>query len=313
MKLNGLFLLAASWLGLLSLSDPARATIGDILHAQGFHDGPIFRKSGDNADYIKVCINGHDLTLLVDTAAQTMIWRSVAQDAGIRAGKIAGKAGGVDGVADTRAAVAQITSFTIGGVELAPAPVLIVSSKGAEKRFHCDGLLGLALMKRNHVFFEYDPALFYFRPDGPDRVTGLDAFMLRSGFARVNLLGSGPRYHVPLTLNNTVADTILDSGSIATLVRWEFAVKAHLQPVAGKIFVSGLKGSRLGITLLQPQRDAIGSLALPALPVGTDGPRPLEPMRPGEVDGLLGFDFVGRLFPLLDTVDNWLYVWPERT
>jgi predicted aspartyl protease len=310
-KTTRLFLLGAALFGFVSLDNPARASIGDILHAQGFHDGPIFRQRDDNADYIKVRINGHTLTLLVDTGAETMIWRDTARDAGIAEGKIFGKALGVDGVADTRAAVAQVTSFTIGGVELAPAPVLIVASPSGN-HLPCDGLLGLTLMKRNQVFFGYDPALFFFRPDGPARVTGLDAFMLRAGYARVNLIDLGRRYSVPLTLNHSVADMILDSGAFATMVRWEFATKAQLAPTSQKLTVSGLKGKGFRATVVNPQRIAIGPLALPAIPIGTDGPRALEPEQPGDFDGLLGFDLVGRLYPLLDTVDNWLYVWPVR-
>jgi hypothetical protein len=311
MNATRLFLLAAALFGL-----PARATVADILHAQGFHDGPIFRERDDNADYIKVEINGHVLTLLIDTgAAETVLDSQAAKRAHVALGRDLGPVLGFNGYTDDHAHQALLSSFKIGGVELAPSPVRVATSQlGGDEDVDCDGLLGLLTLKANHAVFGYDPARFYFRP-GPSReITGLDSFMLQHCFSRINLEVRHQQYFLPLTLNGATGEVVLDSGSFATLIAHDFAQRAHLQRQPFGILGSGINNRLFVAELIKPKSIAIGPLALPTISLAELGPElDATHEKEPEIEGFAGFDLIGRLYPLLDTVDDWLYVWPEHT
>jgi predicted aspartyl protease len=297
-------------------AEPAGASVADILHSQGYFDGPVSRVFGKNADMIRVQINGHPFKLLIDTgAAVTMLWRDAARQAHIAEGRDLGRAGGLNGATNGNVNLAAVSSFRIAGVNLASAPVVLVDGPSAdEDDSGCNGILGLVTMKVNHVFFGYDPAVFYFRPDSAGNLAGLNPFLVGQGFVPLSLTLEAVKYHFKLTLNNTTGDVVLDSGAFRTLIREDFARRAGLRESLHRITGAGLNGMRFVSPIFKPQRIAIGPLILPTLPLAAGSDRVFDTGRGGAPvgDGCVGFDLIGRLYPLLDTVDDWLYLRPVR-
>jgi hypothetical protein len=319
MKNRPLFYQAALVLFLFSLCRiSSQATVADLLHAQGYSEGKVFRKGGADADFIKVEINGHPFTLLIETGGgTTVISRKAAQKAGLLTARDLGSVSGVNGEADAHASLAQVTSFSIGGVALAPSPVVISNMKTEMDRdgIDFDGCLGLETMKANHAVFGYHPAVFYFQPHGNGAPGGVDAFLLRHGFSRVSLTPRKGEYLLVVSFDGTKAIMILESGSPHTYISEDLANRANLMvDNLERMIGEGADGHDGVVQIFMPKQIAIGPLALPPLPVTAANFAMFvkTPKYTPLADGELGFDVVGQLYSLLDTSHDWLYLMPER-
>jgi hypothetical protein len=323
---KGRAVLAAILLGLTTGS--SFATLSDLLLGQGFSEGKVFRTSGADADFIKVEINQHLFTFLIDTGATySVISRTAAQKAGLplapnvvngrlhpNSGILSGSNGDLENAAD----YIEVRSFRIGGVELAhfPRTLLVADIPGKLEEDHVDfdGVLGLATMQINHVFFGLDPAVFFFLPYGP-AVSGVDGFLRGKGFARVTLVSRADKYLVPVTFDGVTAWMILDSGTEHTVISQELANRAHLQADEGtKLLGEGLDAHETVGHIVRPRQIGIGPLRLPVIPITASNLAIFTrgPGNPPLAEGLLGFDLIARTFPLLDTTHDWLYLLPSR-
>jgi predicted aspartyl protease len=291
----------------------AAATIADILLAQGFHRGTVLREEGGNGDFIEVVINGHPFTLLIDTGSDvTTLRESAAKKAHIPFSGSAGAFVGMNGVGRGHTSIAQVSSCTIDGYPFAPGQVLVapLGDSGRFGNIRFDGVIGLLSMKLNHVLFAYVPGEFFFQSK-ESAAGSLNSFLLEHGFARIQLACEERKYFIPVSFNGSTARMILDSGAYATLLSIPFGERAKLQ--SARLFrnVTGSDGRSFVTVPVMPGRIEIGPLLLPRIPVTAGNAAFLRArLKNGEVfaDGSLGFDLVGRLFPLLDTGHDWLYI-----
>jgi predicted aspartyl protease len=319
---EGRALVAAILLGLAP--EPGLANLSDLLLGQGYAEGKVFHASGADADFIKVEINQHVFTFLIDTGATySVISRSAAQKAGLPLAPNVGSGGlrpqsgilsGANGDLENFADYIEVRSFRIGGVELAhfPRTLLVADIPGKMEEDHVayDGVLGLSTMQINHVLFGFDPAIFFFLPYGP-AVSGVDGFLRSHGFARVTLVTRDDKYMLPVTVDGTTAWMILDSGTEHTVISGELAQRAHLPlDKITKLHGESIDGHDAVSHIVQPRQMGIGPLQLPVIPLTTSNLEIFAGHSP-LAEGLLGFDLIARTFPLLDTTHNWLYLVPK--
>ncbi|SDT88039.1 Aspartyl protease [Verrucomicrobium sp. GAS474] len=316
---TGLRLFSLLCLGML-LSSPAEASLRDLLSGEGFTEAEVVRAAHTNAAFIKVEINGHPLTLCIDTGSpMTILTREAALRANVPTNRLFGPISGINGLADPKAAIASLRSFKIAGSELASEPILISDApfplKMSPVKF--DGLLGWKTMKKNRVIFGYAPALFFFRPDGKS-ARRLDAACRAEQFLSVKLRPYREGYYLPLTLDGQAARMLLDSGAAFTLVSDDFA-RLHLD--AGKTVGTGRSLGIDGNPVLQqrvtPKTMELGSRAFAPITI-TSGAAKLFENKPDadgrrgkQIDGLLGYDLVGRFYSLLDMGNDRLYLHPR--
>jgi hypothetical protein len=311
------FLLACALAGaIFSLVPvPGEAAIADLLRGEGFYSGPVFRRDGATEDFIKVEINGHTFTLLIDTGCYpTAISRERAEKAGLIAGRDLGPGGGFAGMADAHVNLAVVSSFRINGIELTASPVIMTTMRphlnaGGVK---FDGYLGLETLKRNHAVLGFDPALLFFQPQGPGASAGFDALLRSEGYARLPLATRESKYLFPMTFDGMPGNFVLDSGAIYTLIGASFADRAHLPAAGGHSYGIGVGGRVFTNLLVRPGAIAAGPVPVPAISVAaspaadvyiSDDPSPLA-------DGFVGFDLLGPLSPLLDAGHDCLYLRP---
>lgn len=282
------------------------------LVAEGFTSVKVLRRFGDSRVSVAVKINGHDLKLLIDTGAPySLISRQAADRCEIVVEKNIGATRGTNGVADPNAGFAKIDSFTIGGVELNAVPVMI-------SNFHYpylfgndfDGLLGLETMKANNVVFGYNPNLFLFNPQRPATYK-LSTWMEAQGYSEIAPQYDRGHYLLPIVINGATANTILDSGAQSTVVSLDFAERERMAMTQGRLFSSGMDGKSTIGRMIQPKRLSIAMRIIPSQPIAAVRmeifQQKLATSR-GAIDGLLAFDLMASMAPVLDMGNDRLYL-----
>lgn len=288
-------------------------SIAEALTAEGFTSVPVERYLDECRLCVPVKINGHELKLLIDTGAPfTLISRQAADRCDLEMEKETTPTRGVNGIADENAGLAKINSFTIAGVELNPAPVVV-------SKFHFqylfgngfDGLLGLATMKINNVLVGYAPHLFCF---SPFKIASyrFGQRLRAGGYNAIDLSLNVNRYFVPLTINGKTVNSVIDTGTQYTVVSLDFAQRQRLTVIPSRLFSSGMDGNYIDGKVVRPAQISIASHPVPPVAIAAS---PLAVFLehksiPGaEANALLGLDLMSRFSPVIDTGNNRLYLY----
>lgn len=306
------WIIASLFLCAATVGNAAADTLQDFLVAEGFTSVKVLRRMGDNRVSVAVKINGHELKLLVDTGAPlTLISRQAADRCDLVVEKQVGASHGTNGIADEHAGFAKIDSFSISGVELNPAPVMI-------SNFHFpylfgndfDGLLGLATMKVNNVIYGFAPNLFLLNPARPATYK-LSNLLAAQGYGEIQPQLDRGHYLLPMVINGASAMMIFDSGAQNTVVSLDFAERERMATSAGRLFSSGMDGKQSIGKVITPTRLSIASRIIPTMPIAAVKMEIFQQKTTtsrGAVDGLLAFDLIGRMSPLLDIGNDRLYL-----
>lgn len=291
------------------------ATLQETLQGEGFTKVDVIRKSGANRIFVTARINGHDFTLLVDTGATTTaLSREAAVRNGIAEGKTVGSFHGINGVDDEKSTLAVIQSFSLAGVSLNPSPVVITNFQGLKENedIKYDGLLGLTTMRRNHVVFSYLPALFFFNPrQAASRQMASILHSVKFAELAPPLFHGG--YLLPLFINGHKADVILDSGAPYTLIDTNFAYAHSLKerPLNDSPYAIGIEGKDARIRVFKVKTLSISTFTIPAQEIAATRSDLFINRKNTEFEsvvGLLGFDTVGKMYGLLDTGNDRLFL-----
>ncbi|PAW79266.1 MAG: hypothetical protein B9S32_04760 [Verrucomicrobia bacterium Tous-C9LFEB] len=282
------------------------------LKTEGFTTTKVYKRFNDGRVSVAVKINGHELKLLVDTGAPyTLLSRQAAERCEIPIERDIGSARGTNGVADEKAGLAKIDSFTIGGVELTESPVTIST-------FHYpylfgndfDGLLGLMTMKLNNVVLGYAPHFFAFNPTRPATYT-LSNRLTGQGYVETALRIDHGHYLLPMVINGISANAILDTGAQNTVVNLDFATQARIAMGPERLYSSGMDGKGTTGRVLVPSRLSLASRIIPAMPIAAVRMEIFQQKTAtslGPLDGLVAFDLIERLAPVLDVGNDRLYL-----
>lgn len=308
------------WLGivgalggvLLSATLGAAEDIPELLKSEGFTTTKVYKRFNDGRISVVVKINGRELKLLIDTGAPyTLLSRQAAERCEIPVERDLGATHGTNGVADEKAGLAKVNSFTIGGVELTESPVTIST-------FHYpylfgndfDGLIGLMTLKVNNVVLGYNPHFFAFNPKRPATFT-LSNQLASQGYLETMLRIDRGHYLLPLTINGVAANSILDTGAQNTVVNLDFATRARIAMGPERLYGSGMDGKSTTGRVLMPTRLSLASRIIPAMPVAAvrmEIFQKKEITSLGALDGLVAFDLIAKLSPVLDVGNDRLYL-----
>jgi predicted aspartyl protease len=306
-----LLLASGSFLFLNSVLPASAASSGDageqlwnFLHGHGY--GVLkMDEVRDNSEYFTAEVNGHLITLCLDTgASQTCFTHQCAENLGLDVHDTGKHSTGVGGTEKGTDGEAKLASFKIGGYEINRTNIVVVTPKGTPLK-GSDGLFGYDFMKANAMIIPVGAHFVFYKP-GPGAVMDIAPYMISLGFKPMpithepdGLIISGHVNEVPMT-------AIIDCGASFSLFSFDF-LKGPANVSAKYVGTEalGVDGRRQPTYLFMPKQIDFGSLKL----------RPEELMAQSSPmfkttghQALFGYDLLAENLAIIDLGNNILWV-----
>lgn len=241
----------------------ACAVIATSAHAAGRSAAPAqLTRGAQNHLLLRAQVNGHALTLLVDTGADlSFLPTDRAQALEIRSSGEQGFSGGrwfpLATVQNFQAGGAQLghTTFALyNPSETGPIPGRV--GKAA------DGVIGLDLLRRFRAVIDCHARQMFFRTDRSASL-GLPATTRTSGFVQIPMQENRSRnLTVPCTLRGKAGRLVVDTGAFVTVLDDQAVRAVNLTTLPSPLTARGLDGRIRKIELADVDDLKIGSLRI---------------------------------------------------
>jgi hypothetical protein len=309
-------------LGLFVKAAEGRSPINlDVLKRDGYGVVPLFQVR-ENVLTVNAVVNGHKVKLELDTGFGGGIGLdNRLSGINIATQGAAQKGYGVTGKAiETRRGVAQ--TVAMGNVQLTDVPVEVGAFKvwdeersetfSSAMAFDNDianqhspaGFIGRDFLRTNSAIVDLANHLLYLRPPGTGKRAALSGALTKVGMGEAPILGGN---RVEVELNGVPASMIVDTGAVASLLDSRFAAKVKARGYGSTNMefhdIAGVK-SRVDLTGM----DHLTIAGIPARSsTATVQAFSFYSDSGGKIVGLLGIDFLGQNWSIIDFGSQKLY------
>ena len=238
-------LLVASVAPFRAQSQQTGGTLAGFLAQQGLACAKLERRFGNHL-FIPVSINNRRAALLIDTGSpHTVIDVNSANSFGLTVEKTDSNVGGLFGRSWERYGTSKVKNIALGNCTVTNVPVAIADisdmNRGrngpatgshiadSQNLSHVNGVLGASEMVKFGMIIDCTRQMLYVSPNGPSSAVsqGIAGFLASRGFTRIPMrLNSNHHFDVEGALNGHVTRFIVDTGSGATLVDKQVAVRS---------------------------------------------------------------------------------------
>ncbi|HEY5037410.1 MAG TPA: retropepsin-like aspartic protease [Chthoniobacterales bacterium] len=326
----------AACLGAIAFAHPgmaARQILSlAVLQRDGYGVVPIL-KARVNELFIKTEIDGHRALIDLDTGdgiPGLILDKNMARICGINGVPVKGTVYAISGkISDLRKGVAktvamgnlQIQNFTIytGGFVAPQNSTELGSSRdatvlGGEDRFNVqtDGFVGAEFLRHAGAILDLENLLLYLRPSGGRHKVDLTAALAAHGLASANLVSTNDATCMAdVEVNGTPAKMLVDTGAYYTEIDSRFADQIHLHQHRSEFYRVDGAGVRTLVNKAFPDTLKVGGVnAYP--PEATIDVDNMYTQSHGKIVGLLGLDFLGQSWAIMDFGNSKLYFAPKH-
>lgn len=307
----------------------ARAPVNlDIIKRDGYGSVEL-KESGINEFVVQGRINGRAVRLILDTGAASRNIVLTNSFAGLL--KVAPHPVKDFGVSVTGKHIEHLTegtvdSLVLGSVQITNTTVNFApfehlgrrnlqgefrapdSLNDAEaRRTDADGLLGLGFLQRCAAIIDPSNNRLYLKPPGVGRVPQLSAALIAAGFSEANLQLSGLGLLVDVSLNGVPSKMVIDTGANLSVVDSRLAAQAKLKTYGSAgVRMTDSAGVETGVSWADPASFKIGGVDALRTRLIVRSTSIYQPTG-GKVGGLLGLDFIGQSWGIVDFAQHKLY------
>jgi predicted aspartyl protease len=289
----------------------AKAPINlDVLARDGYGVVRINRPE-PNELVIGAKINGRDATLVLDTGwGHDGISLDSSLAASLNVPLQAIKDGSIS-VSGTKTAFKQGMAglVALGNVQLKGVP-LFVGTFGAFRSEHAlkaNGFVGAKFLHTNSAIIDLENLRLYLRPPGTGRRVQLGPALKAVGLAEVPITWDGRgHFLVDTEINGVTGKMVIDTGAFLTLVDTRFAAQMKDNGYDAGLIGIDVAGVANRLKRTRARSFKINGVALPP-PDITLTPGSFYTYTGGKVIGLLGMDFLGQNWGIIDFGQQKLY------
>ena len=300
----------------------ARSPISlDILRRDGYGVVQVYQ-ARENVLTVPAVVNGQKVRLEVDTGFGGGIGLdSRFSGVDVAAGGEVRKGAGVTGkIVETRRGT--VKTLVMGNVQLTDVPVEVGAFKGFDEEqthkftsssdFDADmgnpgsaaGFIGRDFLRTNSAIVDLPNHLLYLKPPGKGKKAQLSGALTKVGMGEAPIVDGN---RIAVEINGVPATMIVDTGAVASLLDPRFAAKAKARGYGSSNMEFGdISGVRSKVDLTGLSNFKIGGISVRSSGA-TLMPFSYYPASGGKIVGLLGIDFLGQNWSIIDFGQQKLY------
>jgi Aspartyl protease len=286
------------------------------------------RHSGPNELVVEGTLNGHAVRLILDTGAATdniVLTNSFAtflrappqpvKEYGVsisgkhiehlRRGKVDSLVLGTVQVANTTVdfgSFEHLARRNLEGVFLLPS-----LNEKRTNRTDADGFLGLGFLQRCAAIIDPGDNRLYLKPPGVGRVPQLGPALKSVGFSEASFQLSTAGFLVDVSLNDVSTKMVIDTGADISVVDSRFASQAKRKSYgATGIRMRDSAGAESTISWIDPTSFKVGGVEALRTKLAAQATSLYQPSG-GKIGGLLGMDFIGQSWGIIDLAQRKFY------
>jgi hypothetical protein len=318
--------LAYLCLGLSSVQ--ARGPINlDIIKRDGYGSVQL-RHSGPNELVVEGTLNGHGVRLILDTGAATdniVLTNSFATFLRVPPQPVKDFGVGISGKHIEHLRRGKVDSLVLGTVQIANTTVDFGSFKHLarrnlegvflipslnEKRTNrtdADGFLGLGFLQGCAAIIDPGNNRLYLKPPGVGRVPQLSPTLKSVGFSEAAFQLSSAGFLVDVSLNDISTKMVIDTGADVSIVDSRFASQAKIKSYgATGVRMRDSAGVESTISWIDPASFKVGGVEALRTKLAAQATSLYQPSG-GKIGGLLGMDFIGQSWGIIDLAQRKFY------
>lgn len=299
----------------------------DIIKRDGYGSVEL-RHSGMNEFVVQGTINGRAVRLILDTGAasqNTILTNSFAAFLRTPPHPIKDSGVSMTGRRIEHLRQGTVDSLMLGPVQISnttvdfgsfehlarrnPQGMFLVPSLGEAQanRTDADGFLGLGFLQRCGAIIDLANKRLYLKPPGVGRVPQLSAALKAVGFAEANLQLTSLGLLVEVSVNDMPTKMVIDTGAGFSVIDTRFGEQAKLKSYrATGVRLTDSAGADTSVSWVDPTSFKVGgidALRTRVIVLPTSFYQPTG----GKVGGLLGADFLGQSWGIIDFAQHKLY------
>jgi predicted aspartyl protease len=304
----------------------------DVIKRDGYGSVEL-RESGTNELVVQGTVNGRAVRLILDTGAasqNTILTNAFAVYMRTQPHPIKDSGLSMTGKHIEHLRQGTVDSLVLGPVQISNTTVDFGSFEhlarhprqgmflgedftGSQRnRTDADGFLGLGFLQRCSAIIDLSNKRLYLKPPGVGRALQLSPALKAVGFAEANLQVVSLGLLVDAMVNDTATKMVIDTGATLSVIDSRFAEQAKLGSYrATNIRMTDAAGAETGVAWGDPTSLKVG---------GTDALRTRLIVEPtgfysttgGKVGGLLGMDFMGQSWGIIDFDQHKFYFAPKK-
>lgn len=175
-----------------------------------------------------------------------------------------------------------------------------------------DGLIGEEFLRKARAIVDLGNQRLYLRSSAGARGVNLGAALHGVGLAEAPFLPyPGAPCLLDVEINGVAAKMILDTGAFLTVVDSRFAAQVHLEGFRSRIKMLDIAGVEKQLDRATPRSFKVGGVSVDPDGVTLDDTG-LYTASHGKIVGLIGLDFLGRNWGIIDFGQSKLYFSPIR-
>jgi predicted aspartyl protease len=280
-----------------------------ILKRDGYGVVPI-RQPQPNSLIVNGNINGHDANLVLDSGwgiPGISLDSSYATSLNLPMQGVAGRSTSVTG-AQTAFKKGTAGSVVLGNVQLKGVPLFVgmIGALRKEHAFAASGFVGANFLHANSAIVDLENLRLYLRPPGIGRRVQLGPALKAVGLSEAPITWNGGHIFVDAEINGLTGKMIIDTGAYLTLVDTRFASQMKDTGYASAYSMTDAAGVTSQMRMTNPRSFKIGGVAMDP-PRVTLSAGSFYSASGGKVIGLLGTDFLGQNWGIIDFGQQKLY------
>ncbi len=191
----------------------------------------------------------------------------------------------------------------------APEGVFLIPSlsEAQANRTDADGFLGLGFLQRCAAIIDLGNKRLYLKPPGAGRIPQLSTALKAVGFAEADLQLTSHGLLVDVSVNDMATKMVIDNGAVVSVVDSRFAEQARLRSyLATNRRMSDVSGADRGVSWGDPTGFKVGGIEARRTRVIVQ-PTSFYSVTGGKIGGMLGMDFTGQSWGIIDFAQHKLY------
>lgn len=174
-------------------------------------------------------------------------------------------------------------------------------------RNDADGFLGLGFLDRCAAIIDLANKRLYLKPPGAGKTLNLSPALKAVGFAEAGLQLTSLGLLVDVSINDVSTKMIIDTGAAGSLLDSRFAAQARLKSygATGARMIDAA-GAETTFSWIDPTSLKVGGVEAPRTRLVVQ-PASFYQTSGGKVAGLLGMDFIGQSWGIIDFAQHKLY------
>jgi predicted aspartyl protease len=281
-----------------------------------------------NEFFLEASLNGHPIRLILDTGAAShniLLSNGCAKFMRVPPHAIKGTVLSITGKAIKAISEGTADSLALGNIQVSGTKLNFASFDFLHTRsiqglwytdgmlgnaravnLDADGFLGMGFLQKCAAILDLPNARLYLKPPGSGRVPQLEPALKALGYLSTNFELTGLGLVIEVSINGTNGKMIVDTGADVTTIDRRFAAQAKLRTYRTGTRFKDAAGAETEAEAADPASFKVGGAEamrskMDVLPTG------LYADTGGKVIGLLGMDFLGQSWGIIDFAQHKLY------